>query len=69
MLSPEEFLNSRGWHTLWSEDNWVHQSAQNPDWAGVSMEQALAFEKEKDMTALDWQLNSGKWEAVNKQLH
>lgn len=65
METPEEFLKARGWRTLWSEDNWVHQSAQNPDWAGVSKETALSFEREKDMTALDWQLNKDKWEPVN----
>ena len=34
-------LRANGWNDLWHPDNWVHESASNPDWAGVSKKQAF----------------------------
>ena len=34
-------LRSNGWSDLWHPDHWVHESATNPDWAGVSRKQAF----------------------------
>ena len=34
-------LIANGWRQLWHEDNWVHESADNPDWAGVDIETAF----------------------------
>ena len=34
-------LRANGWKDLWHPDNWVHESANNPDWAGVSKKQAF----------------------------
>ena len=61
MLSPQEFLKSRGWYQLWDAYNWVHKSSTNPDWAGVDMETALNMEKAKDMASVSWILKDGKW--------
>lgn len=37
----EDALRANGWNDLWNADNWVHESASNPDWAGVSKKQAF----------------------------
>ena len=34
-------LKANGWHTLWHEENWVHDSATNPDYEGVNIETAF----------------------------
>ena len=34
-------LRTNGWSDFWHPDNWVHESASNPDWAGVSKKQAF----------------------------
>lgn len=34
-------LRANGWYDLWHPDNWVHESATNPDWAGISKKDAF----------------------------
>ena len=37
----ETALRANGWNYLWHPNNWVHESATNPDWAGVSKKEAF----------------------------
>jgi hypothetical protein len=37
----ETALRANGWNDLWHPNNWVHESATNPDWAGVSKKEAF----------------------------
>lgn len=37
----ENALRANGWNDLWHPDNWVHESSNNPDWAGVSKKKAF----------------------------
>ncbi len=37
----ETALRANGWNDLWDSDNWVHESAINPDNAGVSKKRAF----------------------------
>lgn len=37
----ETALRANGWRDLWHPDNWVHESATNPDRAGVSKKEAF----------------------------
>lgn len=45
ITEKRDHLKSLGWRTLWSEDNWIHESwigkVANIDWAGVSLEDAF----------------------------
>ncbi|MBF0577718.1 hypothetical protein [Dysgonomonas sp. GY617] len=46
-----DYLFSKGWTTLWNEDNWVHRGIMqgaNLDWCGVSLRSALEIQKQKE---------------------
>jgi hypothetical protein len=49
-----DYLRSRGWYTLWSEDNWLDgsQTYSNPDWAGMTTDAAYIQAKKKDLRGL-----------------
>jgi hypothetical protein len=34
-------LHENGYHTVWAEDNWVHENDSNPDSSGRSLEDAF----------------------------
>ena len=36
----KELIESKGWYTLWNEDNWVHPSMTNKDYCGVDIDSA-----------------------------
>jgi len=40
----EDFLRSKGWTTVWHDDNWVDN--QNPDLAGTTLDKAYQYAKE-----------------------
>lgn len=42
-INKEEMISlvkSRGWKTIWNEDNWVSPSTSNRDWGGRSLRAA-----------------------------
>jgi hypothetical protein len=39
----EVALRANGWSECWHPDNWVHESSENPDYAGVNIQ--IAFER------------------------
>lgn len=47
-----KFLRERGWITNWAPDNWIKedrlneilQKGSNPDWAGISTDDAYSLE-------------------------
>jgi len=47
-----KYLKSHGWSQLWSNDNWIitekylRGEYTNPDWQGLSTEQAFKYETE-----------------------
>lgn len=43
-------LKNNGWRTLWHRDNWVHESATNPDWSGHSIRSAFDKVPEENRT-------------------
>lgn len=62
-----QYLKDNGWHTAWSEDNWLQQDETytNPDWAGMSTEKAYeyAIKHPKPATIAEieeWERKNGK---------
>ena len=42
-INKEEMISlvkSRGWYTVWNEDNWINPSTSNRDWGGRSLRAA-----------------------------
>ncbi len=37
----DDVLRANGWKHLWHPNNWVHESASNPDLTGVSKKEAF----------------------------
>jgi hypothetical protein len=50
-----KYLKEHGWIQLWSDDNWISKERyekgdyNNPDWQGLSTEQAFEIEMEYGM--------------------
>lgn len=42
-INKEEMISlvkSRGWYSVWNEDNWISPSTSNRDWGGRSLRSA-----------------------------
>ena len=47
-MDKRTFLKQHDWETLWSDDNWVEIGVNNPDWCGVSTDEAFEIEMKRE---------------------
>lgn len=51
-------VKSRGWYSMWNEDNWLSPSTTNKDWGGMSLKSA--YQQCLDDIEMDERVKQGK---------